>query len=133
MEPCDLCQFGLIPELVGRIPVTTGVVSLTRDDLVRILTELYDSLISQYTKLLEMDDVKLKFTRGALEAVADLAIELGTGARGLRSILERVMRDIMFNAPSMKKPRSGAKKITVTADMVNACVRCGHNRMRKAL
>lgn len=130
VEPSDLCKYGLIPEFVGRIPVTTSVESLTREDLVRILTEPYDSLISQYTKLLEMDEVKLKFTKEAQETIADQAMEMGTGARGLRNILEDVMRDIMFDAPSMKKPRGGEKKITVTADMVNA--RRGWNNMRKA-
>lgn len=130
VQPCDLCSFGLIPEFVGRIPVVTSVEALTRDDLVRILTEPFDSLVSQYTKLLNMDGVALHFTKDALEAAADQAIGMGTGARGLRSIFESVMRDIMFDAPSMKKTRKGEKKVTVTADMVTA--RCGQGNVRIA-
>jgi len=118
VQPCDLRDFGLIPEFIGRIPVITNVEPLGKDDLVRILTEPCDSLVAQYTELLAMDDVKLEFTPEALEAVADRAVEMGTGARGLRNILETVMRDIMFDAPSMRKPRGCEKRIVVTADII---------------
>jgi len=99
-EPEDLVHFGLIPELVGRLPVLTSLKPLDRDDLVRVLTEPKNSQIRQYQKLLEMENVKLEFTSGALEALADRAVKRGTGARGLRAIMENLMLDVMFDAPS---------------------------------
>ncbi len=96
----DIVKYGLIPELVGRIPVMVALNDLDKDALIRILTEPRSSLIKQYEKLFEMDDVKLRFTPEALEAVATLALERNTGARGLRSILERAMTDIMYEVPS---------------------------------
>ncbi|MCQ2148338.1 MAG: ATP-dependent Clp protease ATP-binding subunit ClpX, partial [Bacteroidales bacterium] len=118
--PEDLRNFGIIPECIGRLPVIANVNPLSKDDLVRILTEPKDSIVSQYTELLSMDDVKLEFEKDALETVAELSMKMGTGARGLRNILESVMRDIMFDAPSMRKPRGGEKKVVVTAEMVKA-------------
>lgn len=118
VTPGDLRDFGMIPEFIGRFPVICNVEPLEKKDLVRILTEPEDSLVRQYADLLAFDDVRLEFTQEALELVADLAVEMKTGARGLRNIIETVMRDIMFEAPSMRKPRGGEKIVTVTKDMV---------------
>ena len=96
----DIVKYGLIPELVGRIPVMVALNDLDKDALVRILTEPRSSLTKQYEKLFEMDGVKLTFTPEALDAVASLALERNTGARGLRSILEKAMTDIMYEGPS---------------------------------
>jgi len=101
VHPTDLVQFGLIPEFVGRIPVMTHVEDLGKDDLIRILTEPKNALTRQYKKLFELDGVTLRFTSDALKAVADKALERKTGARGLRSVMERVMLDIMYQLPSM--------------------------------
>lgn len=102
VEPEDLIRYGLIPEFIGRLPVTTALYDLTRDDLIDILTEPKNSLLKQYTRLLEMEGVELSYTRGALEYLAEEAIRKGTGARALRSILERVMLDVMYEIPSRK-------------------------------
>lgn len=109
VTPEDMREFGLIPEFVGRFPVTAHVDQLDRDALLSILTVPEGSLIAQYTELLRQDGVKLNFTPEALETIADAAIEMGTGARGLRLILEKVMRDIMYEAPLLV-----AKKKTTT-------------------
>lgn len=98
--PEDLMSFGLIPEFIGRLPILTALDQLTEDDLVRILTEPKNALVKQYQELLKLDGVDLTFTPAALRAMAHLAIERETGARGLRSIIEEVMRDIMFDLPS---------------------------------
>lgn len=98
--PQDLVKFGLIPELVGRIPSINTLESLDRDALVRILSEPKNSLVKQYQKLFKLDGIELAFTPEALCAIADKAIELGTGARGLRAILENTLQDVMFHAPS---------------------------------
>lgn len=111
----DLRSFGLIPELVGRFPVLAHVDPLGRDDLVRILTEPKGALVKEYSQLLELDEVSLTFSEGALEAIADKALALGTGARGLRGIMETFMRDVMFNAPDL---RGKNRVVTVTRDMV---------------
>jgi len=100
VEPQDLMKYGLIPELVGRLPVITHLSELDKAAMVRILTEPRNALVKQYQKLMDMEDVELTFGPGALEAIADLAIERKTGARGLRSIMERVMRNVMFEVPS---------------------------------
>jgi ATP-dependent Clp protease ATP-binding subunit ClpX len=114
VQPHDLLKFGLIPELVGRLPVVTPLDSLTRDDMIRILKEPKNSLTRQYTKLLSYDNVMLNFTNEALEAIADQAIELDIGARGLRSIMEKIMLKIMYEIPSNKK----IAKVTITKDCV---------------
>jgi ATP-dependent Clp protease ATP-binding subunit ClpX len=101
VEPFDLVKYGLIPELVGRLPIVTSLQELDRAAMIRILQEPRNSLIKQYTKLLAMEDVDLEITQAAVEAVADKAIVRKTGARGLRSIMEAVMRDVMYNVPSM--------------------------------
>lgn len=98
--PEDLRRFGLIPEFIGRLPVLTALQKLDEDDLVRILTEPKNALVKQYQELIKLDGSKLKFTDGALRAMARMAIKRRTGARGLRSIIEDVMRDVMFDLPS---------------------------------
>ncbi len=100
--PEDLLKFGLIPEFIGRLPILTALEKLTEGDLVRILTEPKNALVKQYAKLMKMDGVKLTFTPAALKEVARLAIERKTGARGLRSIIENTMRDVMFDTPSQE-------------------------------
>lgn len=110
----DIVKYGLIPELVGRLPVIVGLENLDREALIRILSEPKNSLVKQYRKLFEMDGVELEFDKEALEAVADRAIERNTGARGLRSILEETMTSIMFDIPS----RTDVSKVTVTKECV---------------
>ncbi len=102
LEPEDLIRYGLIPELVGRLPVTAVLDELDEGALVKILTEPKNSLIKQYQKLLSFDDVKLRFTEGALTAIAKKAVQRKTGARGLRAILEEIMLDVMYEIPSEK-------------------------------
>ena len=98
--PEDLLKFGLIPEFIGRLPVMTALEKLTVDDLIRILTEPKNALVKQYQKLLALDHTELEFEHEALEAIAKKAIERNTGARGLRSIIEGIMLDVMFEIPS---------------------------------
>ena len=113
--PHDIVKFGLIPELVGRLPVIVGLDNLDVDSLIRILVEPKNSLVKQYTKLLAMDGVELVFEDEALKAVAKTAIDRNTGARGLRSILEEIMTDIMFEIPTDKN----VKKVTITKNCVD--------------
>ena len=114
VEPDDLLKFGIIPELVGRLPVITTLQSLTKDDLIRILVEPKNALIRQYQKLLEMDNVELEVTRDAMEAVAQKAVDRQIGACGLRAIMEQVMTPIMFQIPSDLT----IKKVIITAGCV---------------
>lgn len=100
MLPQDLLKYGLIPEFIGRLPIIATLKDLDKEALIKIATEPKNALVKQYQKLLEMDDVKLEFKQEALEAIVDKAIERKTGARGLRSIIEEIMRDIMFEIPS---------------------------------
>ena len=100
VEPDDLLRYGLIPELVGRLPVTVPLQALHEDALVRILKEPKNALTKQYTKLFDLEEVKITFEESALRAVAQKALKRGTGARGLRAILEEVLTDIMFDLPS---------------------------------
>lgn len=100
VQPHDLLKFGIIPELVGRLPVITSLDSLSREDLVHILTQPKNALVKQYQKLLEYDDVELEFSPDALEAVADKAIERNIGARGLRAVMESLLTQIMYEIPS---------------------------------
>ncbi|HEX5438120.1 MAG TPA: ATP-dependent Clp protease ATP-binding subunit ClpX [Gemmatimonadaceae bacterium] len=100
VEPDDMLRYGLIPELVGRLPVTVALDALDEDALVRILKEPKNALTKQYTKLFDLEDVKITFEETALRAVAQKAIKRGTGARGLRAILEELMTDVMFDIPS---------------------------------
>ena len=115
----DLLKFGIIPELIGRLPVVASLDSLGRDDLVRILTEPKNAMTKQYQALLSYDGVELEFEPEALEAVADKAIERKIGARGLRSVMEGVMTDIMYEVPSDVT----AKKVIVTAESVRGDTR----------
>jgi len=114
-EPEDLVKFGLIPELVGRLPVCTTLQELDRDAMIQILTEPRNSLIKQYRKLMAMEDVELVFTQDAIEAVADRALVRKSGARGLRSIMESVMRDVMYQVPSMET----VQQVLINAAVVN--------------
>ena len=103
VQPEDLVKFGFIPEFIGRLPVVCSLAELSRGDLVNILTNTKNSLVRQYKKLLSIDGVKLDFTKEAVEAIADKAIEMGTGARALRSIMEKIMLDIMYALPDSQK------------------------------
>ena len=114
LQPHDLLKFGLIPELIGRLPVITTLRALNRDQLVEILTTPKNALVKQYQKLLEYDHVKLEFEQAALEAAADKALERGIGARGLRAVLEDTMTQLMYEAPSDPT----ISKIVITADSV---------------
>ena len=114
IEPHDLMKFGLIPELIGRLPAIVGLHSLDEDALVRILTEPKNALVKQYQKLFALDDVKLVFEPDALREVAKIAVERNTGARGLRGVLEGVMTDIMFEIPSDHT----IEKVVITRDVV---------------
>jgi len=100
VEPEDLISFGFIPEFVGRLPMVTVLEELTEDQLVLILTETRNALIKQYSKLLFMEGVDLEFTPDALRELAAQAIKKGTGARALRSLLEKIMLDVMYDAPT---------------------------------
>ena len=114
VQQYDVIKYGIIPELVGRLPVITPLNSLDREALKRILTEPKNAITKQYTALMELDGVKLEYEPAALEAIADKAIEMEIGARGLRSILEKIMTDIMFRVPSDKS----IKRVIITADCV---------------
>lgn len=114
VESHDLLKFGLIPELIGRLPVITPLRSLSREDMITILTEPKNALTKQYRALMKLDHVELEFDRSALEAVADKAIALDIGARGLRSVLENVMTDIMFAVPSEER----VEKVIITGECV---------------
>ena len=114
LEPEDLLKFGLIPEFIGRLPVIVTLGQLDEDALIRILTEPKNALVRQYSKLLGFDNVELEFTPEALRAVAKLALERKSGARGLRAIIEGVMMDTMYELPSMQ----GVTKCTITEDAV---------------
>ena len=111
----DLLKFGIIPELIGRLPVIAPLTSLKREDLVRILTEPKNAMTKQYKALMSYDGVDLEYNADALEAIADKAIEMKIGARGLRSVMEGIMTDIMFSVPSERD----VEKVIITADCVN--------------
>ncbi len=112
--PEDLLRYGLIPEFIGRLPVVTTLRSLDHEALVSILTEPKNALIKQYAKFFEFDGVELKFTDDALQAIAEEAIKRSTGARALRTIIEQVMQDIMYEVPSQRD----IQKVVITADTV---------------
>lgn len=114
LQPHDLLKFGLIPELIGRLPVITTLRALDRDQLVEILTKPKNALVKQYQKLLEYDHVDLEFQQEALEAAADKALERGIGARGLRAVLEATMTELMYEVPSDPT----ISKVIITADSV---------------
>ncbi len=112
--PEDLLKFGMIPEFIGRLPVMTSVEPLDRDALIRILTEPKNALVRQYSRLFNLDEVELEFTPEALDEIADQAINRGTGARGLRAIMEDILLSVMFEIPS----RSDVSKVIVTKESV---------------
>jgi ATP-dependent Clp protease ATP-binding subunit ClpX len=112
--PEDLLKFGMIPEFIGRLPVITSVRNLDQEALVRILTEPRNALVKQYDRLFDLDGVELEFTEDALEAVADQAILRGTGARGLRAIMEEVLLSVMYEVPS----RKDVAKVVITREVV---------------
>ena len=114
VEPHDVLKFGIIPELVGRMPVLVTLDPLDKDALVKNLTEPKNALTKQYTRLLEMDGVRLEFEKSALEAIAEKALKLNTGARGLRSVMEGIMTNVMFQTPSDDSIQS----VVITADAV---------------
>jgi ATP-dependent Clp protease ATP-binding subunit ClpX len=115
VQPEDLHKFGLIPEFIGRLPVVASVLPLDRSALIDILTGPRNALVKQYQKMFDLDGVELDFDKDALEAIADLAVKRGTGARGLRAILEDVLGPIMFEVPST----DSIAKVIVTADSVH--------------
>ena len=115
IQPDDLVKFGLIPELIGRLPITVTLNNLTKEDIKRIITEPKNAIIRQYVAMLKLDDAELEFTEGALDAVAELALKHKTGARGIRAIVESFMTDVMYRLPSLK----GHKKVIISEDVVN--------------
>ncbi|MEO6598529.1 MAG: ATP-dependent Clp protease ATP-binding subunit ClpX [Polyangiaceae bacterium] len=116
VQPEDLLKFGLIPEFIGRLPVIATLHELTEDALIDILTKPKNSLVKQFQKMFEMDGVKLKFTKGALQAIARKALIRESGARGLRAILEEAMLDIMYEVPS----KQGIKEVVVNEDAITS-------------
>ncbi|MGH2503743.1 MAG: ATP-dependent Clp protease ATP-binding subunit ClpX, partial [Ktedonobacterales bacterium] len=112
--PDDLLKFGMIPEFIGRLPVACSLDNLDREALIRILTEPKNAIVKQYQKLMNLDRIELTFTPEALEAAADAALAQKTGARGLRTIVENVLLDVMFDAPS----RSDVKKVVIDGDTI---------------
>lgn len=115
VQQYDLVKFGLMPELIGRLPIITTLKSLSEDDLIRILTEPKNALTKQYQELLAMDNVKLEFEESALHRIAELAVKKEIGARGLRSIIEKAMRKVMYSIPDM----TDAKKVIITSGVID--------------
>ena len=114
IQPDDLVKFGLIPELIGRLPITVTLNNLTKEDIKKIITEPKNAIIRQYMAMLKLDDADLEFTESALDAVAEQAIKRKTGARGIRAIVESFMTDVMYRLPSIK----GHKKVIITEEVV---------------
>lgn len=115
VQQCDLVKFGLMPELIGRLPIVTTLKPLSEDDLIKILTEPKNALTKQYQELLAMDNVKLEFEESALHRIAELAVKKEIGARGLRSIIEKAMQKVMYSIPDM----TDAKKVVVTSGVID--------------
>jgi len=120
LHPDDLIKYGMIPEFIGRLPIHVALDDLSRDDLKRIITEPKNAVLRQYQASLKLDNVELVFEDDAVDAIADKAIAQKTGARGLRSIVEAMMTDIMFDLPSEK----GAKRVTINKDVVEGKIPC---------
>ena len=114
VRPEDLVKFGLIPEFIGRLPIVATVDNLDRESLVRVLTEPRNSLVKQYQRLFEMDDVQLTFSADSLDVIAELALERGTGARGLRAIMEELLVPVMYDIPD----RDDVVEVVITAEVV---------------
>lgn len=132
VEPEDLIRFGMIPEFIGRLPVVSTLDELTREDLERILLDTRNSIIKQYSKLFAMDGAKLRFTKDAVAAVAEKALELKTGARALRSILERIMLDVMYDLPTFGDVSEVVINRAVVEGKKKAIIRRGRSDSRKA-
>ncbi len=115
VRPEDLTKFGLIPEFIGRLPLIASVTKLDNEALVQILTEPRNALVKQYQKLFDLDGVELEFTEDAITSIADRALERGTGARGLRAIIEEVLLHVMYEVPS----RDDIAKVIITRDVVD--------------
>jgi ATP-dependent Clp protease ATP-binding subunit ClpX len=115
VQPEDLLQYGLIPEFIGRVPVLTTLDALSEDDLFRILTEPKNAIVRQVSRLFEMDGVTLTLAEDALRRVVELTVKKGTGARGLRSVLEQAMMDIFYDTPD----HEGLTEVVVTAEMID--------------
>jgi ATP-dependent Clp protease ATP-binding subunit ClpX len=113
-EPEDLLGFGMIPEFIGRLPVVTALDQLTEDELVTILTEPKNAMVKQYTKLMSMEGVDLNITKDGLRALAERAVSKGTGARALRSMMEKIMLDVMYDVPS----REDVAEVTINRSVV---------------
>jgi ATP-dependent Clp protease ATP-binding subunit ClpX len=113
--PEDLLKFGMIPEFIGRLPVITSVENLDKEALMQILTEPKNALVKQYQRLFDLDNVELEFDADSLDAIAELALKRGTGARGLRAIMESVLLAVMYDVPS----RSDVAKVVVTKECIN--------------
>ncbi len=111
----DLVKYGLMPELIGRLPIITTLQPLSAEDLIRILTEPKNALVKQYQELLAMDQVDLEFEEAALRRIAELSIEKSTGARGLRSVIEKAMKNVMYMIPDIE----GRKRVIITADVID--------------
>lgn len=124
----DLVKFGLIPELIGRLPVHIGLSELKRDELIKIIQEPRNSILKQYQESLKLDDVELTFTDDAIEAIADMTIERKTGARGIRSIMESLMLDIMFEIPSVK----GKKAVEIRREHISDKVKPVIEKLKKS-
>jgi ATP-dependent Clp protease ATP-binding subunit ClpX len=114
VEPEDMLRFGLIPELVGRLPVLVTLETLDEDSLVRILGEPKNALLKQYDKMFDLEGIRLTFDPDAVRAIATKALDRGTGARGLRAVLEEIMRDVMFEIPS----RDDVREVVITPECV---------------
>jgi ATP-dependent Clp protease ATP-binding subunit ClpX len=114
VEPEDLLSFGMIPEFIGRLPVVAALDALTEEEMVQILTDTKNAMVKQYTKLFSMENVRLSVTKDALKALAAQAVTKGTGARALRSMLERIMLDIMYDVPS----REDIAEVTINRAVV---------------
>ncbi|MEL7544431.1 MAG: ATP-dependent Clp protease ATP-binding subunit ClpX, partial [Pseudomonadota bacterium] len=119
VEPEDLLRFGLIPEFIGRVPVIATLEDLDEDALIQILTQPKNALVKQYQRLFEMEDVQLTFSDDALKAIARKAVERKTGARGLRSILEGILLDSMFDLPGLK----GVEEVVISPEAVDGSAR----------
>ena len=117
--PEDLLKYGMIPEFIGRLPVMTTLTNLSEDDLIRILQEPKNALVKQYKKIFAMDNVELLFKKDALKSIAVMALKRGTGARGLRSIMEEIMLEVMFEIPS----RRDIKRCVITKEVVENSIK----------
>jgi ATP-dependent Clp protease ATP-binding subunit ClpX len=115
MHPEDLIKFGLIPEFIGRLPIHVALSNLSKEDLMRIISEPRNSVLKQYKASMSLDEVTLTFETDAIEAIAEKAIEQKTGARGLRSIVENIMTDIMYEIPSLE----GKKEVIINREVVD--------------